>query len=87
MSNLFFPDGRKFVSITVHKRPGSLNPQLTLNYIKIPSRLLSSINASSDIDSEILPRLFTKFATKTDKGTDLGQFISKIIIEAHEDIG
>jgi two-component system, OmpR family, sensor histidine kinase VicK len=32
-----------------------------------------------------LPRLFTKFATKSDKGTGigLGLFISKNIVEAH----
>ena len=35
------------------------------------------------IDSEIMPRLFTKFATKSFKGTGLGLFISKDIIEAH----
>jgi len=35
------------------------------------------------IDSEILPRLFTKFATKSSTGTGLGLFISKSIIEAH----
>ncbi len=35
------------------------------------------------IDNEILPRLFTKFATKSDKGTGLGLFIVKKIIEAH----
>jgi two-component system, OmpR family, sensor histidine kinase VicK len=35
------------------------------------------------IDSEILPRLFTKFASKSSKGTGLGLFISKCIIEAH----
>ncbi len=36
------------------------------------------------IDPEILPRLFTKFATKSEKGgTGLGLFISKSIIEAH----
>ncbi|MFL6329996.1 MAG: sensor histidine kinase, partial [Nitrososphaeraceae archaeon] len=36
------------------------------------------------IDSEILPRLFTKFATKSDiGGTGLGLFISKSIVEAH----
>ncbi len=35
------------------------------------------------IDPEIMPRLFSKFATKSDKGTGLGLFISKSIIEAH----
>lgn len=35
------------------------------------------------IDSEILPRLFTKFATKSNTGTGLGLYISKNIIEAH----
>jgi signal transduction histidine kinase len=35
------------------------------------------------IDNEILPRLFTKFATKSDQGTGLGLFIVKNIIEAH----
>ena len=35
------------------------------------------------IASEIMPRLFTKFVTKPEKGTGLGLFISKSIIEAH----
>jgi signal transduction histidine kinase len=35
------------------------------------------------IDNEILPRLFTKFVTKSDQGTGLGLFIVKKIIEAH----
>jgi two-component system, OmpR family, sensor histidine kinase VicK len=36
------------------------------------------------IDTEILPRLFTKFASKSDTGgTGLGLFISKSIVEAH----
>jgi signal transduction histidine kinase len=35
------------------------------------------------IHPEILPRLFSKFATKSSKGTGLGLFITKSIIEAH----
>jgi two-component system, OmpR family, sensor histidine kinase VicK len=35
------------------------------------------------IAPEIMPRLFTKFATKSEKGTGLGLFISKSIVEAH----
>jgi signal transduction histidine kinase len=36
------------------------------------------------IDSQIFPRLFEKFATKSEvRGTGLGLFISKSIIEAH----
>jgi two-component system sensor histidine kinase VicK len=35
------------------------------------------------IDPEILPRLFTKFASKSVTGTGLGLFISKAIVEAH----
>jgi two-component system, OmpR family, sensor histidine kinase VicK len=35
------------------------------------------------IHPEVLPRLFTKFASKSFTGTGLGLFISKSIIEAH----
>lgn len=35
------------------------------------------------IDREIMPRLFTKFTSKSQTGTGLGLFISKSIIEAH----
>jgi signal transduction histidine kinase len=41
-------------------------------------------DTGSGIDSDIMPRLFSKFATKSDKGTGLGLFISKSIIEAHD---
>ena len=47
--------------------------------------LLSIHDTGTGIDSEMLPKLFTKFATKsqTDGGTGLGLFISKSIIERH----
>lgn len=37
----------------------------------------------SGIDDEIVPKLFTKFATKSVNGIGLGLYISKSIIEAH----
>jgi signal transduction histidine kinase len=40
-------------------------------------------DTGSGIDPEILPHLFTKFVTKSDRGTGLGLFIAKNIIEAH----
>jgi two-component system sensor histidine kinase VicK len=40
-------------------------------------------DTGSGISPEIYPKLFTKFATKSEKGTGLGLFISKSIIEAH----
>ena len=38
---------------------------------------------TSGIDPEIMPRLFSKFATKSQTGTGLGLFISQNIVEAH----
>lgn len=40
-------------------------------------------DSGSGIDSEIFPKLFEKFASKSEKGTGLGLFISKNIVEAH----
>ena len=39
-------------------------------------------DTGTGINPEILPRLFSKFVTKSQKGTGLGLFISKSIIEA-----
>ena len=40
-------------------------------------------DTGTGVDPELMPRLFTKFATKSYQGTGLGLFISKSIIEAH----
>ena len=45
--------------------------------------IISVRDTGKGIDPEIIPRLFTKFATKSDIGTGLGLFISKSIVEAH----
>lgn len=58
---------------------------VTITVKKMTSQVLVSIkDTGPGIDSEILPRLFTKFATKSERGTGLGLFISKSIIEAHD---
>jgi signal transduction histidine kinase len=44
---------------------------------------ISVKDSGEGIHPVIMPRLFTKFATKSDTGTGLGLFISKSIIEAH----
>ena len=47
--------------------------------------IVSIKDSGTGIDSEIMPRLFAKFATKSDTGTGLGLglYISKSIVEAH----
>jgi signal transduction histidine kinase len=45
--------------------------------------IVSIKDTGKGIDREILPRLFTKFASKSDNGTGLGLFLSKGIIQAH----
>jgi signal transduction histidine kinase len=65
----FTPQGTIFVSVEKNKNNNSV-----IVCVKDPGQ---------GIDSIILPRLFTKFASKSYKGTGLGLFISKGIIEAH----
>ena len=58
---------------------------LRLNENMTTHEVLLTINDSgSGIDPEILPNLFTKFVSKSRKGTGLGLYISKKIIEAHK---
>ena len=45
--------------------------------------LVSVKDTGKGVDPEILPRLFSKFASKSFEGPGLGLFISKSIIEAH----
>jgi two-component system sensor histidine kinase VicK len=50
---------------------------------KDSSVIVSVKDTGAGIDPRILPRLFTKFATRSDKGTGLGLYICKRIVEAH----
>lgn len=65
---------------------GSITVDVTLekDQLKNIHYVVVSISDSGQgIDSEILPRLFTKFASKSFEGTGLGLFISKSIVHSH----
>ena len=51
--------------------------------IKSDSVQVTVKDTGTGIHPEIYPKLFSKFATKSDRGTGLGLFISKSIVEAH----
>lgn len=54
------------------------------NYKHSSSEAIVYISDSGQgIDPEIMCRIFEKFASKSEKGTGLGLFISKSIVEAH----
>jgi len=51
--------------------------------VKDGMAIVTVLDTGSGIDPEIRPRLFQKFASKSDKGTGLGLYISDNIIRAH----
>ena len=57
---------------------------ITITTEKVEKEVIVKVkDTGTGIDREIFPKLFEKFATKSEKGTGLGLFISKNIIEAH----
>ena len=70
-------------------KAGRILVQLRMNKIKKKIAdnnyqvIVSIKDEGPGIDPSIMPRLFTKFASKSEKGTGLGLFISKSIIDAH----
>jgi signal transduction histidine kinase len=66
-------------------KEGSISIKVVKDRNQQDEVMISVKDTGTGIDPEILPRLFTKFATKSDiaGGTGLGLFISKSIIEAH----
>ncbi len=53
------------------------------NYRDLDKITVSIRDTGTGINPDIIPRLFTKFATRSYQGTGLGLYISKKIIEAH----
>ena len=63
-------------------RKGEISVNITTDDIN-QQIIVSVTDTGQGIDLEIMPRLFTRFATKSIVGTGLGLYISKRIIEAH----
>jgi signal transduction histidine kinase len=71
------------ISILVEKRKDDENNNNNNKYSNKKEVIISVKDTGSGIDSEIFPRLFSKFASKSSRGTGLGLFISKSIIKDH----
>ena len=76
--------GRGFISITtsIEKITSTITTSRD-DYYPQHMVIVSIKDTGIALDNEILPRLFTKFATKSFQGTGLGLYLSKNIIEAH----
>ena len=77
----FSPRENGIVSITAKQEK---NDDYDNNNKTNNQKIIVSVKDNGEgIHPEIFPRLFMKFATKSSKGTGLGLFITKSIIEAH----
>jgi signal transduction histidine kinase len=70
----------KIIQITLEKQG---EQRLEKQHQQEHHAIISIKDTGTGIDPEILPRLFSKFATKSQRGTGLGLYISKNIVEAH----
>ena len=64
------------ISVRAEKRNGSKNDNQEEVVVNV-------VDTGEGIHHEIIPRLFTKFASKSNSGTGLGLYISKSIVESH----
>jgi signal transduction histidine kinase len=81
MSNIL-NNAIKFVS-NQKEGGGTVSVTLENNHSNREEIIVNIKDNGEGIHQEILPRLFTKFATKSFSGTGLGLYISKSIIEEH----
>src|SRR5918992_435754 len=72
----------KFVS-NQKEGGGTVSVTLEKNHNNREEVIVNIRDNGEGIHQEILPRLFTKFASKSFSGTGLGLYISKSIVEAH----
>ena len=78
-------DGR--ITVTLEKQESQAEQNMKKQQQKQEQQqhyaIITIKDTGTGIDHEILPRLFSKFAAKSHKGTGLGLYICKNIIEAH----
>jgi signal transduction histidine kinase len=79
----FTSEGTILISVEKDKSSNTKNNKNNNSNNKNKAIIISVKDSGQGINSSILPRLFAKFASKSYKGTGLGLFISKGIIEAH----
>jgi two-component system sensor histidine kinase VicK len=83
LDNAFkFTDAKGSITVTLEKQEAQSQLQRDRKQEQQYANIIIK-DTGTGIDSEILPRLFTKFATKSHRGTGLGLHISKNIVEAH----
>ena len=83
----FTDQGQIIVSISYNKSNNGSNMMTHLSSTEENRKeqiIVSIKDTGKGIDSSIKDRLFQKFATESVKGTGLGLYLSKKIIEAHE---
>lgn len=71
------------ISVSVEKTSSVTNNDTSIKEKEKEEAIVSVKDNGKGIDSEIFPRLFTKFATRSFRGTGLGLYIAKNIIESH----
>jgi signal transduction histidine kinase len=64
------------ISVIAEKRNGSKDDNQEEVVVNV-------VDTGEGIHHEMIPRLFTKFASKSNSGTGLGLYISKSIVESH----
>src|SRR5688572_2692788 len=75
----FTEEGAVAISTDIRKRKEDVDKEGEVK----EEVIIAVKDTGTGIDPELMPRLFTKFAAKSYRGTGLGLFISKSIVEAH----
>jgi signal transduction histidine kinase len=78
-----FIDGEGKISVTVEKNDVGKSNHISIETNNKDIIFVTVKDDGKGIDKEIMPKLFTKFVTKSFQGTGLGLYISKKIVEAH----